>query len=140
MITENPEEHYKWTYEENPLIPFNVRHQSERAKYLECITENVNIESLLAKNFGMLSCLQWGANSYLGRMHNPIVHVGLETYNLTNLTMIAAQYDKLKNATNALSKLGSMPNAGTLSLPMGDLNGTKKMAPFQIRKYCTPYK
>jgi hypothetical protein len=70
-------------------------------------------------------------------------HEGLETYNLSNLTMIAAQYDKLKNATNALSKLGSMPNEGDLENPEssnGRLERDTKDDSFSvvIRKYCTP--
>jgi len=57
MNTENTEEHYKLTYEENPLTPFNVQHQSECAKYLEWITENVKLHVTDVTNFGMLSCL-----------------------------------------------------------------------------------
>jgi hypothetical protein len=98
----------------------------------------------MVKNFGMLSCLQSVTNTYPGHM-DKFDHEGLETYNLSNLTMIAAQYDKLKNATNALSKLGSMPNEGDLENPEssnGRLERDTKDDSFSvvIRKYCTPYK
>jgi len=78
-------------------------------------------------------------------MPDVIVLEGLEIYNLSNLTMIAAQYDKLKNATNALSKLGSMQNEGDLENPEssnGRLERDKKDDSFSviIRKYCTLHK
>jgi len=145
--TQGIEEPYKWTYEENPLTPFKVQHQSERAKYLEWITTNVKIhvaDGNKSRNVIMLA-IRTLTNTYLGRMPNPIVHEGLDTYPLSNLTMIAAQYDKLKNATNALSKLGNLPNEGDLEeieSSNGRLGRDKKDNSFSvvIRKYCTLYK
>jgi len=147
MSAEGAEEHYKWTYEENPLTPFNVQHQSERAKCLEWITENVKIQVADGKEFRnvIMLAIRTLTSTYLGRMPNVIVHEGLETYTLSNLTMIAAQYDKLKNATNALSKLGNLPNEGDLKKPEssnGRLGRDKKDDSFSvvIRKYCILYK
>jgi len=146
MNTEDTQEHYKWTYEENPLTPFNVQHQSERAKYLEWITQNVKIQVADGNEFQnvIILAISTLTNTYLGRMHK-FVHEGLETYNLSNLTLIAAQYDKLKNATNALSKLGSMQNERDLKNPEssnGRLERDKKddSFPVIIRKYCTLHK
>jgi hypothetical protein len=51
MSTEGTAKHYQWTYVENPLTPFNVQHQSERAKYLEWITENVKNHVANGKEF-----------------------------------------------------------------------------------------
>jgi len=143
MSTQDTEEHYKWTYEKNPLTPFKVQHQSERAKYLEWITENVKIHVADGKEFRnvIMLAISTLTNTYLGRM-SELVHEGLETYSLSNLTMIAAQYDKLKNATNALAKLGIMPNEEKPESSNGRLGRDKKGDSSSVvhRKYCTSYK
>ena len=71
MNTEDTQEHYTWTHEENPLTPFNVRHQSERAKYLEWITENVKNQVAAGKEFQNVIMLEIRCK-YLSRAYAQI--------------------------------------------------------------------